>query len=576
MKKILAAIALGLVLLAKIEAQVLPPDFLCVRGDTLFWNLPSNSCGPFVGYEVWASQTQSGPFTLQGTVTNQAQDFFYFPNPSGVQWYFYLLSNYNCPGQTAIPSDTLDNRPPMISPIETVSVEGGLAVVTWEASPSPEVVGYVIYRETDIGVIPVDTVFGSLTYTDPNSDPTSGPESYFVNALDPCGNTSIFDVRHTSMFVEAEVVPCRQSVMLTWNNYEGWTNGIAEQQIWVGINGGALTLAADAGSSAGSYEVENVMDGATYCFEVRAVAAGNGLVAKSNQICLPVDIVESADGMFLQNVSVTGNDDVQLTWNWNPLAELVEVQILSSEQNADYQTIATQTPTPPLTALSTYTDDAGLAGEGKVFYKIQVKDVCDSVLTTNYGSTIYMTAIPGENNTNQLDWTAFDIENANVESYTVHKLVGSDDMVIGTVGVGTTSFEDSYDPTNLADAQACYYVVAKSLVTLQNGQTISQESRSNTACVSQAARIYVPNAFVPEGINQEFRPLIVLGDIASYELRVFDRYGHEVFMTNVVEQGWDGQKGGKNMPQGVYTYTIKLSQASGSRAEKRGVVLLIR
>ncbi|MBK9018264.1 MAG: hypothetical protein IPM82_31795 [Saprospiraceae bacterium] len=153
MKKILAAFAFGFVFFGKMQAQILPPDFRCVRGDTLFWDLPVNNCGPFVGYEIWASQSPTGPFLLQGTVANQSQDFYAFVNPSGEQWYFYLTSNFNCPGQMAIPSDTLDNRPPVVSPIETVSVEGGLAVVNWAPSPSPEVFGYIIYRQTSIGVI---------------------------------------------------------------------------------------------------------------------------------------------------------------------------------------------------------------------------------------------------------------------------------------------------------------------------------------------------------------------------------------------------------------------------------------
>ncbi|MBK9018263.1 MAG: gliding motility-associated C-terminal domain-containing protein [Saprospiraceae bacterium] len=422
----------------------------------------------------------------------------------------------------------------------------------------------------------MDTVYGSNTYTDLASNPGAGPESYFVNALDACDNTSIFDVQHTSIFVEAEVVPCRQSVVLTWNTYQGWTNVIAEQQIWLGINGGTLAQVANASVSNSSFEVENVVDGATYCFEVRAVEAVTGAVAKSNQMCLSVDVFQSAEGMFLKNVSVTGSGDVELSWEWNPLAELVEFQVLRSEQNAGYQPVATQAATPPLSATNTYADAASGATAGKVFYKIETRDVCDSVLMTNYGSTIYLTAEAMPGNLNVLNWTAFDIENASVNAYTVHKIEGGSSSQLDMVGSGTTNYEDSYSPTSIESAQACYYVVASSNVIAQNGQIITQESHSNTACVEQAARIYAPNAFVPEGFNQEFRPLIVLGDIASYEMRIFDRYGQEVFTTNDPETGWLGQKNGKNLAQGIYAYIIKVSQANGKTTEKRGTVLLIR
>ncbi len=576
LRNIFTVLALGFVFTGKMEAQILPPDLRCVRGDTLFFDLPVNGCGPFVSYDVWASQNPNGPFTPQGSVTNQAQDFYAFVNPSGQQWFFYLTSNFNCPGQMAITSDTLDNRPPVVSPIQTVSVEGGQAVVTWQPSPSPEVTGYIIYRQTGIGVIPVDTVFSGNTYTDLAADPNIGPESYYVNALDPCGNTSIFDMKHTSIFVEAEPIPCNQSVKLTWNNYVGWTNGIAEQQIWAGINGAALATVADAGTSAGSFEVGNLVDGATYCFEVRAVEAVTGAVAKSNQVCLQVDVVQSADGMVLLNVSVKNNGDVDLNWEWNPLAELVEYQILRSDQNADYQPIEVEAATLPLPASNTYTDASGDAENGKVFYKIQTLDLCDSTLVTNYGSTIYLTATPLPGNINQLDWTAFDFENTSATSYTLYKTVGGTTSVLDMAASSATSYQHNYDPTNIEEAQACYFVVAQSNAVGQNGQAVAVESRSNVACVFQAARIFAPNAFVPEGFNQEFKPLIVLGDLASYEMQIFDRYGQEVFRTKDPDKGWYGQKNGKPLAQGLYAYIIKVDQANGKRTEKRGTVLLIR
>ncbi len=576
MRKIVVLMAFGLFWGVKIAAQVQPPDFSCVRGDTLYWTPVANNCGPFVSYEIWASQSPAGPFVLQATVSDQSQHHFPFINPSGEQWYFYLISNHNCPGQTPIPSDTLDNRPPAVSPIEVVSAAGSQAVVSWYPSPSPEVVGYVIYRQTSIGVVPIDTILNGFTYTDTDADPTAGPVSYFVNALDPCGNTSIFDAKHTTAFLEGEVIPCNQSVLLKWNRYEGWANPIAEQQVWMGINGGTLAMVADAGGTASSFEVEDLQDEVIYCFELRSVEEATGVVSKSNQTCLTVDVVHPPLGLLLENVNVNANNEVELTWRWDELAELMQYQVLRSSQNAGYQPIVTQATTPPLAAVNTYTDNAGGAGAGKVFYKIETLDVCDSILTSNYGSTIFLTAesIPG--NINQLKWTAFDIENAEINSYSIHKVSGGVDTEVSTQGPTIVAYDDSYDPTDFNDAQACYYVVAQSKVITQNGEMFVRDSRSNTACVEQSARIYLPNAFVPEGINSEFRPLIVLGDIASYELKVYDRYGQEVFRTDDPNVGWDGRMGGRNLAQGVYAYTLELKQGNGKTQVKKGHVTLIR
>lgn len=576
MKKAMLLVAFGLFLSTKMEAQILPPDFRCVRGDTLYWELPTNNCGPFVSYEIWASQSPAGPFVLQATVTNQSQNYYGFVNPSGEQWYFYLLSNYNCPGQTAISSDTLDNRPPQVSPIEAVSVENGQAVVNWNPSPSPEVYAYVVYRQTSVGVVPVDTVYSGTTYTDldANADLNVGTVSYYVNALDPCGNTSIFDVKHTSMFAQAVTVPCRQSILVTWNPYDGWTNAIVSQEVWVGVNGGVL---ASSGNSIGtSFELGNVIDGATYCFVVRAEEGATGATSTSNQVCIVADIVESVKGMYLDNVSVNANNEVVLTWQWNPLGALVDAQVLRSEQNADYQTVATVPTTPPLMASNSYSDAGSGATEGTVFYKIQTLDLCDTTLMSNYGSTIHLIAKPGSDNQNLLNWTAFDIENAEVNAYTVYKIAGGNESMLASLNATATSAEDTYVPTSIEQAQACYYVVASFEATTPSGDVITRESRSNTACVEQAARIYVPNAFVPEGINQVFKPLIVLGDIASYEMKVYDRYGQNVFTSNEPDKGWDGRKDGSSLAQGVYGYIITLKQSNGKVSIKRGHVLLMQ
>jgi gliding motility-associated-like protein len=289
-----------------------------------------------------------------------------------------------------------------------------------------------------------------------------------------------------------------------------------------------------------------------------------------------VDVVQPPLGMLLENVSVNANNEVELTWQWDALAELTQYQVLRSNQNAGYQPIATQPTSPPLMAVNNYIDNASGAAGGKIFYKIETRDVCDSVRVSNYGSTIYLTAESITGNINQLRWTTFDSENANVNAYAVHKVSGGVDAEITTQGPTILAYDDNYDPTNLNDAQACYYVVAKFQIESQTGATLQRESRSNTACVEQSARIYVPNAFVPEGINAEFRPLIVLGDIANYELKVYDRYGQEVFRTDDPDEGWDGRKDGRNLAQGVYTYTIQLKQENGKTQVKKGHVTLIR
>lgn len=43
----------------------------------------------------------------------------------------------------------------------------------------------------------------------------------------------------------------------------------------------------------------------------------------------------------------------------------------------------------------------------------------------------------------------------------------------------------------------------------------------------------------------------------GYELRLFDRWGEEIWSTQDPNEQWDGNIGGKQAPMGVYVYSVK-------------------
>ena len=166
---------------SKTTAQVFPPDFLCVRSDTLFWDIPTNSCGTFNNYEVFFSANPNGPFNLLGTVPNQGQNFFHHPNPTVDTWYYYLQSDFNCPGEVVLQSDTLDNLQPEVAILTSASVNGNSIELEWQASPSPEVSAYIIFRSTSMGTVALDTIYGGVTnFIDNSAFPNDQSETYFI------------------------------------------------------------------------------------------------------------------------------------------------------------------------------------------------------------------------------------------------------------------------------------------------------------------------------------------------------------------------------------------------------------
>ncbi|MBL7711252.1 MAG: gliding motility-associated C-terminal domain-containing protein [Chitinophagaceae bacterium] len=97
--------------------------------------------------------------------------------------------------------------------------------------------------------------------------------------------------------------------------------------------------------------------------------------------------------------------------------------------------------------------------------------------------------------------------------------------------------------------------------------------------VKVKGRIDIPNAFTPngDGRNDYFRTM-VLDAYRSFSLRIFNRYGEEVFAADRPEQYWDGVYDSKPQDMGVYFYLVKITFDYPGAAEElyKGDITLIR
>lgn len=69
--------------------------------------------------------------------------------------------------------------------------------------------------------------------------------------------------------------------------------------------------------------------------------------------------------------------------------------------------------------------------------------------------------------------------------------------------------------------------------------------------------VFVPNVFSPNGdkLNDVFR-IKFDQDLETYQLKIFDRWGTELFSSNDVQEGWNGMYKGKECNQDTYYYLI--------------------
>jgi gliding motility-associated-like protein len=91
------------------------------------------------------------------------------------------------------------------------------------------------------------------------------------------------------------------------------------------------------------------------------------------------------------------------------------------------------------------------------------------------------------------------------------------------------------------------------------------------------ARIFFPNAFTPDGnrLNDVFKPIIT-GKLITFQLKIYNRWGQEVFETREEQKGWNGIFNNVPQPVGNYTYRCTYQFAGEKEKSYKGSILLIR
>lgn len=105
------------------------------------------------------------------------------------------------------------------------------------------------------------------------------------------------------------------------------------------------------------------------------------------------------------------------------------------------------------------------------------------------------------------------------------------------------------------------------------GDTITEE-----VTVRPAFLIYIPTAFTPDGdgLNDTFKPEGF--GFREFEMRIYSRWGHQLFVTNDPTIGWDGTYPHTNEPvmEGQYVYRIIAQSHFDYKETYDGKVILIR
>jgi gliding motility-associated-like protein len=102
---------------------------------------------------------------------------------------------------------------------------------------------------------------------------------------------------------------------------------------------------------------------------------------------------------------------------------------------------------------------------------------------------------------------------------------------------------------------------------------------SNSYTITFPPLLYIPNSFTPnnDGLNDAF--MIEASSVMDFKIRIFSRWGEEVYYSTDVTDAWTGDRRGSNetyCPNGVYNFVANIKGFNGEALEYKGTITLMR
>lgn len=400
--------------------------------------------------------------------------------------------------------------------------------------------------------------------------------SYRMRLLEEnaCGKqTELLESRiHRS--VELKTTPDTNAVHLKWNAYAGWDN-VALYRIQ-----------KEKDNSPGVfYQLDSVpgnilfyTDTMIRCYanpNYRVIAVrGDGVsmvsqsdTSKASPFYKP--IVPLHD---LLRISVEYDREILAEWR-PPVYSRVPIMAYLLEYSKDGRTFSPLGGWMPTSTLS-YTRKNLAVDDQSYYFRISCMDSCGDIGPpgTEARSVLLRTSIDSLDRP-QLNWSSYQGWGVSPDHYLVERLEPNGQfIVLALVGPNDTSYTDAITE-DVGRPDYCYRVTAQ----LHPENSPEQVwSHSNVSCAPVVSRIFVPNAFTPNGdqLNDSFHLKGMY--IFEYEIQIFSRWGELLFESDNFRNSWDGTYKGEAAQQDVYIYIVNAIGTDRKRYHLKGNITLLR
>lgn len=113
-------------------------------------------------------------------------------------------------------------------------------------------------------------------------------------------------------------------------------------------------------------------------------------------------------------------------------------------------------------------------------------------------------------------------------------------------------------------------------LTAFNGNGCTNSATINNLVILEASALLIPNSFSPngDGVNDEFN--INISNLKKITVKIFNRYGENLFTSTNIFNSWDGNHSGRPVPVGAYYYVISGIDLFDREIKHNGSITLIR
>jgi len=476
---------------------------------------------------------------------------------------------------------------PDIPVFDSVSIDiNSNAILGWQPSTSQDVDKYFLYELDGSTWQIFDEILGinNTSYTDTRYNACRENHSYAISAVDLCENNGqgTFLQPLRPIFLDSiRFNVCKQQDTLYWDQYINAEPEVENYLVWRSDNGSDFNLIQTLPPLSNdtirmSFIDQNINPGTNYEYFIQAVfgnASSSSCKKNANSFSykIPQHIYfANADVLQTNEIDLLVDVDTSLfscTWElhrYDPLSNIDDN--FSSTQKSQLQGF-------PLNILDIDVDPKTTYYE----YYALVYDSCGiERLESNKLKTIHLSGSKTDQQTNHLEWNAFEGWETEVEKYDIYRISANETnaILIGSVDNQTYEYDDLISSDQATEGKLSYWVEAKQ--TIGGDYNYNSYSNSNLIDIFFESNIYFPNAFRPGGLNNEFKPIFNFFSGSNYSFQIFNRWGQLVFETSDPEEGWDGLVDGKSQISGTYVYRLFYKSIYEIDVDQKGTVLLIK